>query len=223
MAKPRARSRSNKKGKGAAPAQRKRRPTLPAEDLDWKNFPSLRRFVSERGKIRSRRITGLSRRQQAIVEQVRASRARDGPAGLPRPGPQGPALTALRRWGGRASGTAAILAAWVRVRSASCRWSGATTAPGATAATARSRPAAKGRRSPWRPACAVAHRPAQLSPRSRMGAEDRYSGGGMRVPARIRILAQLDAGRHSPAGCRVRVTPGSSLTWGVLPGRRSRC
>jgi small subunit ribosomal protein S18 len=75
MAKPRARSRSNKKGKSAAPAQRKRRPTLPTEDLDWKNFPSLRRFVSERGKIRSRRITGLSRRQQAIVSKsVRRAR-----------------------------------------------------------------------------------------------------------------------------------------------------
>ena len=75
MAKPRARSRSNKKGKGAAPAQRKRRPTLPVEDLDWKNFPSLRRFVSERGKIRSRRITGLSRRQQAVVSKsVRRAR-----------------------------------------------------------------------------------------------------------------------------------------------------
>jgi len=48
---------------------------LPLEDLDWKNFPSLRRFVSERGKIRSRRITGLSRRQQAIVSKsVRRAR-----------------------------------------------------------------------------------------------------------------------------------------------------
>jgi small subunit ribosomal protein S18 len=69
MAKPRARSRSKKKGKGLNPTQRKRRPRLPLEDLDWKNFPSLRRFVSERGKIRSRRITGLSRRQQAMVSK----------------------------------------------------------------------------------------------------------------------------------------------------------
>ena len=37
------------------------------EEIDWKNYPSLRRFVSERGKIRSRRITGLSRRQQSLV------------------------------------------------------------------------------------------------------------------------------------------------------------
>ena len=59
MAKPRGRSR-NKKKKPGAPAQRKRRPQLTVEELDWKNYPNLRRFVSERGKIRSRRITGLS-------------------------------------------------------------------------------------------------------------------------------------------------------------------
>ena len=70
MAKPRARSRSKKKGKGISPTQRKRRPQLPLEDLDWKNFPSLRRFVSERGKIRSRRITGLSRRQQSQIAKA---------------------------------------------------------------------------------------------------------------------------------------------------------
>ena len=53
--------------KGGAPTQRKRRPQLASEEIDWKNYPSLRRFVSERGKIRSRRITGLSRRQQSLV------------------------------------------------------------------------------------------------------------------------------------------------------------
>jgi small subunit ribosomal protein S18 len=66
MAKPRGRGRAKTKTrKGGLPAQRKRRPRLSAEELDWKNFPSLRRFVSERGKIRSRRITGLPRSQQA--------------------------------------------------------------------------------------------------------------------------------------------------------------
>ncbi len=34
------------------------------------NFPSLRRFLSERGKLRSRRITGLSRRQQTQLAQA---------------------------------------------------------------------------------------------------------------------------------------------------------
>ena len=76
MAKPRARSRSKKKGKGISPTQGKRRPQLPLEDLDWKNFPSLRRFVSERGKIRSRRITGLSRRQQSQIAKA-VKRARE--------------------------------------------------------------------------------------------------------------------------------------------------
>ena len=66
MAKPRGRGRIKKK-KGGATAPRKRRPLLSAEELDWKNFPSLRRFLSERGKLRSRRITGLSRRQQALA------------------------------------------------------------------------------------------------------------------------------------------------------------
>jgi small subunit ribosomal protein S18 len=71
MAKPRGRARSKTKGrKGGAPAQRKRRPQLSAEEIDWKNYPSLRRFVSERGKIRSRRITGLSRRQQSELARA---------------------------------------------------------------------------------------------------------------------------------------------------------
>ena len=69
MAKPRGRGRIKKK-KGGAPAPRKRRPLLSAEELDWKNFPSLRRFLSERGKLRSRRITGLSRRQQTQLAQA---------------------------------------------------------------------------------------------------------------------------------------------------------
>ena len=91
MAKPRGRARSKAKGrKGGAPAQRKRRPQLSLEEIDWKNYPSLRRFVSERGKIRSRRITGLSRRQQSLVSSA-VKRARTmGLLPVPGPGPQGP-------------------------------------------------------------------------------------------------------------------------------------
>ncbi len=61
-----------RKGKrpGLLPAARKRRPQLSPEEIDWKNFPSLRRFLSERGKIRSRRITGLSRRQQSELSRA---------------------------------------------------------------------------------------------------------------------------------------------------------
>jgi small subunit ribosomal protein S18 len=76
MAKPRGRARAKKNRKVGAPAQRKRRPRLTAEDLDWKNYPSLRRFVSERGKIRSRRITGLPRVQQShLATAVKRARA----------------------------------------------------------------------------------------------------------------------------------------------------
>lgn len=75
MAKPRGRQRSKKK-KSGQPTQRKRRPQLSVEEIDWKNYPSLRRFVSERGKIRARRITGLSRKQQAQVARA-VKRARE--------------------------------------------------------------------------------------------------------------------------------------------------
>lgn len=77
MAKPRGRSASKKgRGKLGAPTARKRRPQLKADELDWKNYPSLRRFLSERGKIRSRRITGLSRRQQSMLSAA-VKRARE--------------------------------------------------------------------------------------------------------------------------------------------------
>ena len=34
------------------------------EEVDYKNYTTLRRFMSEKGKIRSRRITGTCRRHQ---------------------------------------------------------------------------------------------------------------------------------------------------------------
>ena len=37
------------------------------EDIDYKNVTQLRRYVSEKGKIRSRRITGACRRHQNQV------------------------------------------------------------------------------------------------------------------------------------------------------------
>ena len=76
MAKPRGRSADKKGRKPGAPTARKRRPLLKPEDLDWKNYPSLRRFLSERGKIRARRITGLSRRQQSMLAAA-VKRARE--------------------------------------------------------------------------------------------------------------------------------------------------
>jgi len=35
--------------------------------VDWKDVPFLRTFVSDRGKIRARRVTGLTRQQQRQV------------------------------------------------------------------------------------------------------------------------------------------------------------
>ncbi|MBA3412738.1 MAG: 30S ribosomal protein S18 [Actinobacteria bacterium] len=46
------------------------------EVIDYKNFNQLRRYISERGKIRSRRITGACRRHQRQVA-VAIKRARE--------------------------------------------------------------------------------------------------------------------------------------------------
>ena len=46
------------------------------EEVDYKNLPVLRRFVSERGKIRSRRITGACRHHQVQVSAA-VKRARE--------------------------------------------------------------------------------------------------------------------------------------------------
>ena len=45
-------------------------------EVDYKNVNQLRRYVSERGKIRSRRITGACRRHQRQVA-VAVKRARE--------------------------------------------------------------------------------------------------------------------------------------------------
>jgi len=46
------------------------------EEIDYKNVNQLRRYVSERGKIRSRRISGACRRHQRQVA-VAVKRARE--------------------------------------------------------------------------------------------------------------------------------------------------
>jgi small subunit ribosomal protein S18 len=46
------------------------------DEVDWKNFNQLRRYVSEKGKIRSRRITGTCRKHQKQVA-VAVKRARE--------------------------------------------------------------------------------------------------------------------------------------------------
>ena len=46
------------------------------DEVDYKNYNQLRRYVSEKGKIRSRRITGACRRHQDQVA-VAVKRARE--------------------------------------------------------------------------------------------------------------------------------------------------
>jgi small subunit ribosomal protein S18 len=46
------------------------------DEVDYKNYNQLRRYVSEKGKIRSRRITGACRRHQGQVA-VAVKRARE--------------------------------------------------------------------------------------------------------------------------------------------------
>lgn len=69
--------RRDKKG-GAGSGRRK--PCLfckdKVEQVDYKDVATLRRFISERGKIRSRRITGACRRHQSQVARA-VKRARE--------------------------------------------------------------------------------------------------------------------------------------------------
>lgn len=53
---------------GASP-RRKSKPALPPEftGIDYKDTELLRRFISDRGKVRPRRVTGLTPRQQREV------------------------------------------------------------------------------------------------------------------------------------------------------------
>ena len=46
------------------------------DEVDWKDANQLRRYISEKGKIRSRRITGACRRHQRQVA-VAVKRARE--------------------------------------------------------------------------------------------------------------------------------------------------
>ena len=46
------------------------------EQIDYKDLSTLRRFLSDRGKVRSRRVTGLSRKHQRQLA-VAVKRARE--------------------------------------------------------------------------------------------------------------------------------------------------
>jgi small subunit ribosomal protein S18 len=64
------RRRAEKKGGGSG----RRKPCQHCRDkieqVDYKDVGSLRKFVSEKGKIRSRRITGACRRHQGQIAQA---------------------------------------------------------------------------------------------------------------------------------------------------------
>ena len=61
----------------AKPIKKKANPlrNMPVEKIDYKDTPFLRKFISDRGKIRSRRVTGVSIQQQrAIAKAVKNAR-----------------------------------------------------------------------------------------------------------------------------------------------------
>jgi small subunit ribosomal protein S18 len=79
VAKQRSRKPRRRDKKGAGGSGR-RKPCLFCKDkieqVDYKDIGTLRRFVSEKGKIRSRRITGACRRHQGQVARA-VKRARE--------------------------------------------------------------------------------------------------------------------------------------------------
>ncbi len=51
----------------ALPLKKRKRVQITDDQIRYTNIEGLKRFLSDRGKIRSRRMTGLSRRQQALA------------------------------------------------------------------------------------------------------------------------------------------------------------
>lgn len=53
--------------RNAPPPKKRKRVQISDDQIRYTNVEGLKRFLSDRGKIRSRRMTGLSRRQQALA------------------------------------------------------------------------------------------------------------------------------------------------------------
>ena len=70
MAQPKTQQTRKRPGSSMAPGRHK------VEEVDYKNLNQLRRYISEKGKIRNRRITGACRRHQRQVA-VAVKRARE--------------------------------------------------------------------------------------------------------------------------------------------------
>jgi small subunit ribosomal protein S18 len=49
------------------PMKKKSNPLRSGQHIDYKDTATLRKFISERGKIRARRVTGLSVQEQLSV------------------------------------------------------------------------------------------------------------------------------------------------------------
>jgi small subunit ribosomal protein S18 len=71
--------------RGESPPRRRRGPSdrfrprkytrINVEEIDYKDLAILRRFISDKGKLRSRRVTGLSRQhQKQLALAVRRAR-----------------------------------------------------------------------------------------------------------------------------------------------------
>ena len=101
MAKQRSRKPVRRRDKKGGAGGNRRKPCLfckeKIEQVDYKDVPTLRKFISERGKIRSRRITGACRRHQnqiatavkrarelALLPYVADAREERGPGGRDR-------------------------------------------------------------------------------------------------------------------------------------------
>jgi small subunit ribosomal protein S18 len=80
VAKQRSRKPVRRRDKKAGAGSNRRKPCLfrkdKIEQVDHKDTATLRKFISERGKIRSRRITGACRRHQSQVATA-VKRARE--------------------------------------------------------------------------------------------------------------------------------------------------
>jgi len=79
MARPTPQDKNRARRPGGVRGEARRYSKLPREEIekiDYKNVPLLQRFVTERGKIRSRRVTGLSRRDQSKMARA-VKRARE--------------------------------------------------------------------------------------------------------------------------------------------------
>ena len=60
------------RGAQAVRRARAKKPMLPPSTtyVDWKDVALLRTFISDRGKIRARRVTGLTPQQQRMVTRA---------------------------------------------------------------------------------------------------------------------------------------------------------